>query len=58
MSQLIIGEEEHFLGVTLLACKFGFGIIWMSCILEEIVFDNIFNTMMDIKGKTKDKVKA
>ena len=26
--------------------------------VEKNMFDNIFNTMMDIKGKMKDNVKA
>ena len=26
--------------------------------IEKNVFDNIFNTVMDVKGKTKDNVKA
>jgi len=30
----------------------------MSCILRRIFFDNIFNIVMDVKGKTKDNHKA
>jgi hypothetical protein len=26
--------------------------------IEKNVFDNIFNTVMDVKGKTKDNIKA
>ena len=30
----------------------------MSCPLKKNVFDNIFNIVMDMKGKTKDNLKA
>ena len=26
--------------------------------IEKNVFENIFNTVMDVKGKTKDNIKA
>ena len=30
----------------------------MSCVLKRTYLKNIFNTMMDVKGKAKDNMKA
>ena len=30
----------------------------MLCTLRKIIFDNIFNTVMNVKGKTKDNAKS
>jgi hypothetical protein len=31
---------------------------WVTTHIEKNVFENIFNTVMDVKGKTKDNIKA
>ena len=54
----MISEEEHILGITLLAHYLIQHNLDFMHIEKKIVFGNIFNTVMDIKDKMKDNANA
>jgi hypothetical protein len=49
----IIGQSEVFFRSFLIGSP-----IFSTIIGHKNMFENIFNTVMDVKGKTKDNIKA
>ena len=54
---VVVGENIVYFGICLTGVPISFVTILMSC-TEKNVFENVFNIVMNIEGKTKDNIKS